>query len=241
MGFDVMLTDDSDDTQLHQLQEYIQGQPYTLDIAAHTAQEAADQWKIDTGEDVVELLGANPFAGELEVRVKPQWASTDSLRAIASHLEAMDTVQEVSLQADMIDAVNANISTIAIALLVVALALMFISFVLINNTVRLTVYAKRFLIHTMRLVGATAAFIRRPIIANNILQGVVAAFLADLLVWALWTWVASFDPMIAALLNGMEMMWIAIALPVAGVLICFTASYFAANKYISLSYDEMFA
>lgn len=241
MGFDVMLSDDSGDTQLQQLHNYIQSMPYTLEATAHTAGEAAEQWKEDTGEDVEELLGVNPFAPELEVRVKPQWANTDSLRAISAELQKMDMVREVVLQADMIDAVNANISTIALALSVVALALLFISFVLINNTVRLTVYARRFIIHTMKLVGATASFIRRPIIIDNIIQGLIAALLADLFLWLLWSYVSSLDTMIQALLTPAEMMWILLSLPVGGILICFIASFWAANKYISLSYDEMFS
>lgn len=241
MGFDVMLTDDSGSTQLQQLKTFIEHEPYTAVLEAHTPEEAALQWKEDTGEDVVELLGVNPFPPELEVHVKPEWANTDSLRAIAQKLRQMDMVQEVSLQADMIDAVNANISTIAFALSVVALALLFISFVLINNTVRLTVYARRFLIHTMKLVGATPAFIRRPIIMNNVIQGIIAALIADVLVWVLWAWISTFDVLLGQLLTPIEMMWILIALPVAGVIICFVASFWAANKYISLSYDEMFS
>lgn len=240
MGFDIRLTDDAGDDQLEQLHHFVSAQEYTNEVTSHSSDEAARQWKDDTGEDVVELLGVNPFAAELEVKVKPHWASTDSLRAIAARLEKLDTVQEVALQADMIDSINANISTIAFALLIVALALLFISFVLINNTVRLTVYARRFLIHTMKLVGATPAFIRKPIIINNIVQGIIAALLADLLVWLLWIWISSFDSMIEVLLTPMQMMWIAISLLVGGIIICFLASFWAANKYISLSYDEMF-
>lgn len=240
MGFDVMLTDDSGEAQLARIHEYLGTQPYVSQIDVHTASEAAEQWKRDTGEDVVELLGVNPFTHELEVRVKPQWAHTDSLRLIAAELRQMEMVQDVSLQADMIDAVNANISTVAIALSVVAMALLFISFVLINNTVRLTVYARRFLIHTMKLVGATPGFIRRPIVINNVVQGIIAALIASLLVWILWIWVSGLDPMVASLLEPLQLLWIVLSMLGGGILICFLASFLAANKYISLSYDEMF-
>ena len=241
MGFDITLTDDADEHHLAEVRQYVEGQPYAQEIVEHSASEAAARWQEDTGEDVVELLGVNPFAHELEVRVKPEWANTDSLRAIAQGLEQNEMIREVALQADMIDAVNSNISTIAIALTVIAAALLFISFVLINNTVRLTVYARRFLIHTMRLVGATASFIRRPIIIDNVLQGIIAAFVADILVWLLWAWIASFDPMLSALLSPVEMLWIALSLLGGGMLICFIASFWASNRYISLSYDDMFS
>lgn len=241
MGFDVLLTDTSNNSDLTTLEKEIKSSPYALEVVAHTPEEAASQWQAETGEDVMELLGVNPFAAELEVRVKPQWANTDSLRAIAAGLEKQEFVEQVSLQADMIDSVNSNISTIAIALSIVALALLFISFVLINNTVRLTVYARRFLIHTMKLVGAKPAFIRRPFIVNNVIQGIIAALIASLLVVLLWEYVSSFDPLIENLVSTAQMIWIVVTLVLAGMFICALAALWASNKYISLSYDEMFS
>lgn len=240
MGFDIMLTDDSNLSDLRTLTQKVKEAPYALEVTPHTAAEAADQWQRETGENVEELLGVNPFAAEIEVRVKAPWANTDSLRAIVVALQREPQVESVSLQADMIDSVNSNLSTIALALSIVALALLVISFVLINNTVRLTVYARRFLIHTMKLVGATAGFIRRPFILSNILQGLLAALIAALLVWALWSYVASFDPLIESLVEPAQMMWIACGIVAAGILICAVAAFMAANRYIRLNYDEMF-
>lgn len=240
MGFDIMLTDDSNLSDLRMLTQKVKAAPYALEVTPHTAAEAADQWQLETGENVEELLGVNPFAAEIEVRVKAPWANTDSLRAIVAALQREPQVESVSLQADMIDSVNSNLSTIALALSIVALALLVISFVLINNTVRLTVYARRFLIHTMKLVGATAGFIRRPFILSNILQGLLAALIAALLVWALWSYVASFDPLIESLVEPAQMMWIACGIVAAGILICAVAAFMAANRYIRLNYDEMF-
>lgn len=241
MGFDVMLTDDSTVDDLNALTSRISASPYAFEVTAHTADEAARQWKNETGEDVEELLGVNPFAAEIEVRVKAKWANTDSLRLITADIQRLPQVEDVTLQADMIDNVNSNLSTIAFALSIVALALLIISFVLINNTVRLTVYARRFLIHTMKLVGATAAFIRRPFIVSNIIQGVIAASVAVLLVWALWSYVSQFDPLIASLVEPVQMMWIAICILGAGIVICSAAAFMAANRYIRLNYDEMFS
>lgn len=241
MGFDVLLSDVATDRDLDSLKARISSAPYAYEVVAHTAQEAADDWKQETGEDVEELLGVNPFQAELEVRVKPQWANTDSLRAIAAKVSKYEYVDEIELQADMIDSVNSNISTIAVALSLVAAALLFISFVLINNTVRLTVYARRFIIHTMKLVGATGAFIRRPIILANALQGIIASLIAIVLVWLLWNYVSTFDSIIAQLVTTTEMIWIGISIILAGTIICTAAAWWSANRYISLSYDEMFS
>ena len=241
MGFDIMLSDNASDDDLSRMHAQVAKAPYALEVIPHSAAEAAKQWKEETGEDVEELLGVNPFQPELEVRVKEQWANTDSLRAIAQRIKQIELVDDIELQADMIDNVNSNIATLSVALSLVALALLFISFVLINNTVRLTVYARRFIIHTMKLVGATPAFIRRPIIIGNALQGLLASMIAIVFVWLLWDYIATFDPLISALVSDTEMIWIACGLVVTGVVICTLASLWAANRYISLSYDEMFS
>lgn len=241
MGFEILLTDAASDSDLVVLRHYVESQPYADKVTPHTSAEAALQWKEETGEDVEELLGVNPFSSQLEVTVKPQWANTDSIRAIGDALRANAMIDEIAMQTEMIDNVNTNISTIALSLLVVALALLVISFVLINNTVRLTVYAKRFLIHTMKLVGATPAFIRRPFIVSNLLQGLVASFVAIVLLISLWRYVASFDPAISSFISANEFLTIALAMIGVGLVICGVAAYWATNKYISLSYDEMFS
>lgn len=241
MGFDIVMTDDASEANLNHLRDIVSLMPYTREVIAHSSAEAARQWQLETGEDVEDLLGVNPFSAQIEVKVQPQWANTDSLRAITSQLKSEEFVDEIALQADMIDTINSNISTLALALSVVALALLFISFVLINNTVRLTVYAKRFIIHTMRLVGATASFIRRPFIINNMIQGVVAGVIAVLLLSLLWSYVSSFDPIIATLVSIKQLVWISLSIIACGIIICGVAAYWAAGKYISLSYDEMFS
>ena len=241
MGFDVLLTEGATEEDLKAVETLMSHSPFALSVTSHTPEEAAEKWKSETGEDVEELLGMNPFVAEVEVKVKSQWASSDSLRSIARELEELPGVGEISIQADMIDSINSNISTIAVALLVVAIALLFISFVLINNTVRLTVYAKRFIIHTMRLVGATGGFIRRPFIVSNIWQGLIAAVLSIGLLWGLWSYVSTFDPMLPDIITTGEMILIAASLLVTGVIICGLAATFAANRYLSLTYDEMFS
>lgn len=241
MGFTVLLSDIATDRDLDNLRSKLTSSPFTYEVVAHTAREAADDWKQETGEDVEDLLGVNPFQAELEVRVKPDRANTDSLRAIAAMIGTWEYVDEVELQADMIDSINSNISTIAVALSLVAAALLFISFVLINNTVRLTVYAKRFIIHTMKLVGATRAFIRRPIVIANAIQGVTASAIAILLIWLLWNYISTFDSMIEALVKPSELAWIGAVIVCTGIIMCTVAAWWSANRYISLSYDEMFS
>ena len=140
----------------------------------------------------------------------------------------------------MVDSINHNIKSIALILTIVAAALLFISFALLNNTVRLTVYSRRFLIHTMKLVGATGGFIRRPIINSNMLSGLVAAIIADLLLAGALFYLHSADKVIAAALPWEEAAWVFAGIIVIGIAICSIASLFATNKYLRSDYDDMF-
>ena len=241
MGFDILLTEDASKEDLNRLETLLNAMPFTQSVVAHTPEEAAANWEAETGENVEELLGVNPFVAELEVRVKADWASSDSLQLISQSLDEMPVVAQVNVQADLVDSINSNISTIAVALSVIALALLFISFVLINNTVRLTVYARRFIIHTMKLVGATKAFIRRPFIVNNILQGLIAGIVAICLLWGVWYYISTLDAMVAVVITPADLAIVFGSVIIAGVLICSVAAWWAANRYLSLTYDEMFS
>ena len=113
VGFDVIMTDSVSPAEIESLRRRIESQPFALSVAVHTADESAVRWREETGEDVVEVLGLNPFAAELEVKVNAPWASADSLSAVIAQYESLPEVDEVTVHTDMIDAVNANIMTVS--------------------------------------------------------------------------------------------------------------------------------
>lgn len=178
MGFDVVMAEEAPESSVNRLKKMWNSSPYVSSYTYYSPDDAMRQWQHDTGENLMELLGVNPFSPEFEVKVKAQYASVDSIDRITASLRDLDGVAEVNVHAEMVESVNNNLHTIMLILVVAAGALTLISFVLINNTVRLTVYSKRFLIHTMRLVGATHGFIRRPFIIGNAIQGIAAALVA---------------------------------------------------------------
>lgn len=240
MGFSVIFSDTATVNNVNSLKKHFSTSPGVSGIIYFSPEDALQKWQEETGEDLVKVLGINPLPGELEVKVKARYASTDSINSMIAPLKKLPYVSEISVHSDMVDSINHNIKSIALILTIVAAALLFISFALINNTVRLTVYSRRFLIHTMKLVGATGGFIRRPIINSNMLSGLVAAIIADLLLAGALFYLHSVDKVIAAALPWEEAAWVFAGIIVIGIAICSIASLFATNKYLRSDYDDMF-
>lgn len=240
MGFSVIFSDTATVNNVNSLKKHFSTSPGVSGIIYFSPEDALQKWQEETGEDLVKVLGINPLPGELEVKVKARYASTDSINSMIAPLKKLPYVSEISVHSDMVDSINHNIKSIALILTIVAAALLFISFALINNTVRLTVYSRRFLIHTMKLVGATGGFIRRPIINSNMLSGLVAAIIADLLLAGALFYLHSADKVIATALPWEEAAWVFAGIIVIGIAICSIASLFATNKYLRSDYDDMF-
>ena len=239
MGFDITLKEDVDENAVNGYKRMFASAPYVSEFRYFSADDAQRMWKEETGEDLTELLGVNPFSPEFEVKVKAAYASTDSIQAIASVLENAPEVENVAVHAELVDTVNRNLRSLSVVLVVVAVALMLISFVLINNTIRLTVYSRRFIIHTMKLVGATAGFIRRPFIVSNVIHGIVAAIVAIILLALMLYYAFRFDA-VSLIIGWDQMAWVFSGMLVAGVLICMIAALFATNRYLRINYDDMF-
>ena len=194
------------------------------------------------GENVIELCDVNPFPTIIEVKVKEKYASVDSMAKIADYLRRDRAIDSINMNSDVIDSINANTKTLYLILSIIGVALLLISFVLINNTVHLTVYSRRFLIHTMKLVGATHAFIRRPFVKDSIVNGAVAGVIASGILSLLLLYGPDSDIFYTekALISPLAAGLVFAALIVTGMIICAVASLFATNKYLNIEYDEMF-
>lgn len=196
--------------------------------------------EMEYNADIIGLLDENPYSGEFELRLKPAYVNPDSMNMIAMRLESIDCVDEVVSPAEAAAAVNAAYGKLMLVLSVVGAALLLISIVLINNTISLSIYSRRFLIHSMRLVGATGGFIRRPFVKAGVIMGVLAGALASCVVCGIQGYVRTVEidfllampwPAVAAVCAG---------LVVLGVIICGLSAVFATNRYLRLSYDKMF-
>lgn len=241
MGFSIVLKTDATDADIAGLKAIFAKAPYVAKTTFISKDQALEQWKKDTGENLVETFGVNPLSAEFQVNVKANYAEIGKLKSIQAQLMHQSGVEDIALYETEVETTNKNIGNITIVLLFVAALLVFISFALINNTVRLTVYSRRFLIHTMKLVGAKPGFIRRPFVVQNMLNGLIAAAVACLVF--VGSYFAAQDivgGLVGTMFNELEVAAVFVGLALAGVAICGIAAFFAANKYIHLNYDDLF-
>ena len=236
----VMLGDDVSVNEAKRLCRDLYHRPYARNIDYVSKEQALKEQTEAMGSDPSEFLGANPFVATLELQLKSDYANRDSLMWIIYELQKNPKVTDVAFQEDLMDNVNMNLGRMNIILLVLAALLTFVSFSLINNTVRLSVYSRRFLIHTMKLVGASWAFIRRPFIRQAIVVGVIAAILAIIVlgagVYALYT----FEPNILNIITWRELVITAVAVLLFGLIITFICSWISVNKFLKMSAGELY-
>jgi cell division transport system permease protein len=175
----VVIKDKTNDAEIRRVQKVLDTRPFTYASRYVTKEEAARDFKQEMGADFEAILESNPLLPSIELRVQPQYANNDSLAMIEKSLLEMDIVQEVHYQKSLVESINENAREMALVLLAVAAVLMLISFTLIRNMIHLTVYARRFLIKTMQLVGARRGFIARPFLGGSAWRGLTAALLAN--------------------------------------------------------------
>lgn len=192
------------------------------------------------GEDFLDVFETSPIPVSIDVTLDADYVSADSLEIVKAEISESPLVEEVVYQRSLVDALNANLSRISLILGVFIALLLFISFVLINNTVRLNVFARRFTIHTMKLVGATRSFIRAPFLVQSAFQGIFAAVIAIIvLVGLLFLMRSSFAELFE--IFRLDLLLVVIGIVIAsGLIICLVSTYFVVNKLISLRKDELY-
>lgn len=240
MGFTVVLCDSVAVDKIDGLRQLCASAPYVSEYKYLSSEDVLKEEAGGDGAELVEMLGVNPYSPMFDIRVKKDWANVDSIASLVTRWKGFDGVDEVSVNTDMVENLTRNARMFNTVMLVIAAALLLISFVLINNTVRLTVYSRRFLIHTMKLVGATPGFIRRPFILSNLIQGIVAGAIASGLLGGLIAWGKNWDEALEPLLPWEAVGVIFIAIFIVGMAICALAALFATNRYLRADYDEMF-
>lgn len=192
------------------------------------------------GEDFLDVFESSPIPVSIDVTLKADYVSADSLEVVRSEISASPLVDEVVYQKSLVETLNANLSRISIIIGVFILLLLFVSFVLINNTIRLNVYARRFTIHTMKLVGATRSFIRAPFMLQSAFQGIFSAMIAILGIIVLLFFVRSEVSQLFEIFDiGLLLAVMAIVFA-AGLVICMVSTWFVVNKLISLDRDDLY-
>lgn len=192
------------------------------------------------GEDFVDIFETSPIPASVEITLDADYVSSDSLEVVKTEISKSPLVAEVNYQGSLVDALNANLSKISLILAFFIGLMLFISYVLINNTVRLNVYARRFTIHTMQLVGATRSFIRAPFLVQSAFQGIFSAFVAIMaLIVILFFLRNGFEQLFEIFRLDLLLLVMGIVL-VSGLVICVTSTYFVVNKLVSLKKAELY-
>lgn len=192
------------------------------------------------GEDFLEIFETSPIPVSIDITLNPDYVSADSLEVVRAEIGKSPLVDEVTYQRSLVDALNANLSKISMVLAVFIALLLFISFVLINNTVRLNVFARRFTIHTMKLVGATKSFIRAPFLVQSAFQGIFAAIIAIIVLVAMLFFVKNGFEQLFEVFRLELLLLVAGIVMVSGLVICVTSAYFVVGKLVSLNKDELY-
>lgn len=214
--------------------------PYVRSAEVITRAEGTEELKVMLGEDFLDVFETSPVPVSVELTLPAEYVSPDSLDVLIPLLSSPSIVDEVDCQQNLVETLNANLRRISMILAVFVALMLFISFVLINNTVRLNVFARRFTIHTMKLVGATRAFIRKPFLWRAVLQGLISALIAiAALTGVLFALKKSFPGLFEIFSTRLVAMSMA-AVVVAGVLICLVSTYFVVNRLVASTKDELY-
>jgi cell division transport system permease protein len=236
----VMLKDSVSTNDAHLFCRDLYHRPYSHSIDYISKEQAKREQVRELGSDPSEFLGFNPFPATLEIKLKADYACKDSLKWIAKELKKDSRVSDLAYMEDLMNEVNRNISRISLVLLVLALLLTFVSFSLISNTVRLSVYANRFVIHTMKLVGASWGFIRRPFLRQAVGVGVVAAILACAVLGAGVYGLYLTQPGILDIVTWEVLVLTGAAVLLFGIIITALCAWLAVNKFLRMKARELY-
>ena len=238
--FSLLLNDEVQEADAVKLQNRLEALPYVKQVDYISKEEALQEQTEALGTDPTEFIDFNPFYASMEVQLVSAYANTDSIAQVEQTFTALPQVQRVDYQRDLIETINHNISRISLVLLALAAVLLLISIALINNTIRLTIYAQRFLIHTQKLVGASRAFIRRPFLARGFWQGVIAGLLAIALLCGGLYWALTYEPQLMQVVDVKTLLLACGAVMGFGIIITVVCAYFSVNKYLSMNENEMY-
>lgn len=236
----MVLEQDMTNPEAQQICRKLNARPYINHLEYISKERALKEGTKDLGVDPLEFAGVNPFLSSIDVTLKADYANTDSLRWITKELEAYPKVSEVNYQHDLIEQVNRNIAKIGIVLLALAVLLTFISFSLISNTVRLGIYARRFSIHTMKLVGASWGFIRGPFVRRAVVVGLVAALLACIVLGGTVYGLYHYEPEILSVLTWEVMLITGVSVFFFGIIITALCANISVNKFLKMKAGELY-
>lgn len=240
ISFSLLISDDMHESAILQYQKKLNDEPFVKATTYISKKQALKEQTEAMGTDPKEFLGYNPFTASIEIKLNSDYANSDSIAKIEKKLKKNSNILEVKYPQELMDAVNDNIKKISIVLLSLAGLLTLISFALINNTIRLAIYSKRFLIHTMKLVGANWGFIRRPFLRRNIWSGIIAGLMADGILMGTAYTLVTYEPELIRIITPEVMLIVSASVLLFGIIITFLCAYASINKYLRMKASTLY-
>ena len=243
IGFEIVMNSNVKEDNILKLQQELEAMPSVKSTEYIPKEEAIRRLSEDLGEDFLQWLGneENPLLPSIDVRFNADWANNDSLTVIQAQLLKNKDVKEIYYQKSLVDLINQNVNRIGIALMVASLVLLIIAITLIRNTIRLSIYSKRFLVRSMQLVGATPAYIRRPFIRSGVLQGFFGALLADAFLALLLYGLTKRLPELTFVQDYTIIIGIFVGIIILGILLGGISTRLALRKYLHADVDRLYA
>lgn len=241
IGFTVFLNNDVKEVDMIKLQKSLDASSFVRSTEFISKEQAAMELKDELGEDFVNFLGYNPLLSSIDVKLKAEYANADSIAKIEKRLVKYSQVKEISYQKSLIETVNQNIKKISIVLLIFCGLLFIISLSLINNTIRLSVYARRFLIKTMELVGATRAFVRAPFVIKSLWHSLISILITFVLLGGVIYMIDKHIPELSILYELDTIAVLYASIMVIGFAIVWCSTTLAVNRYLRMKGNDLYA
>ena len=236
----LLLNDEVAQKDVDRIITYVNAQSYTKEIQYISKEDILTEQTESMGLDPTEFLGYNPYTASIEVKLKAAYANSDSIAPIKNRLMRYTQIREISYPSELMDNVNDNIRKISAVLLSLALALSLISFALINNTIKLTIYSQRFLLHTMKLVGASWAFIRKPFLLRNLAIGIVSGVLANGIMAGSIMLLLRYEPQMSYLFTSSTLSIVGATVMAVGILITWVCAYISINRFLKMRAGDLY-
>lgn len=240
IGFSIMIKEGIREAEIMALLKKLDTEEFVKSTEYIPKEEAAVQLKKELGEDFIGFLGYNPLLPTIDLRLKADYASLTSVNNIEKKLLANPEVKEVFYQKNLLEMVNQNMERISLLILGFSSVLMIISIALINNTIRLSVYSRRFVIRTMQLVGATRGFIRKPFIRNGIIDGFISAIVAIGLLMVVMSFLFQEIPELIQMVDLKLYVALIITVLIIGILISWFCTWLSVRRYLRMKTDELY-
>ena len=240
ISFTVLVSDDMKEPEVLKFQKKLNEKVYVKESVYISKEKALQEQTEAMGTDPAEFLGYNPFTASIEIKLNAAYANSDSIAWIEKEITSNKKVMEVSYPQDLLDSVNRNIRKVSMFLLGLAALLTLISFALINNTIRLAIYSKRFLIHTMKLVGASWGFIRRPFLLRNIWIGVLSGVMADAVLMGMAYMLVKYEPQLIEVMTPASLLVVMVSVFIFGLAITSLCAYISINKYLRMKASALY-